>query len=131
MNIKNDLGKDYLEIITDAYPVNYKGKYYYRSGATNQELKGAVLDKFLLGKQGLKWDGTPEPYSKQTDLSDFAFKLFKGRAAETQRFDEDVQGDSLHDLLEKLNLFDITGYLKKAAVLLFYPKPENYLLAQR
>lgn len=127
VNIKNDSDKEYLEIITDAYPypVNYKGKYYYRSGATNQELKGAALDKFLLGKQGLKWDGTPEPYCKEADLSDLAFKLFKDRASETQRFDEDVQGDSPHELLEKLNLVDINGYLKKAAVLLFHPKPEK------
>lgn len=127
VNIKNDSDKEYLEIITDAYPypVNYKGKYYYRSGATNQELKGAALDKFLLGKQGLKWDGTPEPYSKEADLSDLAFKLFKDRASETQRFDEDVQGDSPHELLEKLNLIDINIYLKKAAVLLFHPKPEK------
>ena len=127
VNIKNNSDKEYLEIITDAYPypVNYKGKYYYRSGATNQELKGAALDKFLLGKQGLKWDGTPEPYSKEADLSDLAFKLFKDRASETQRFDEDVQGDSPHELLEKLNLVDLNGYLKKAAVLLFHPKPEK------
>lgn len=127
VNIKNNSDKEYLEIITDAYPypVNYKGKYYYRSGATNQELKGAALDKFLLGKQGLKWDGTPEPYSKEADLSDLAFKLFKDRAFETQRFDEDVQGDSPHELLEKLNLVDLNGYLKKAAVLLFHPKPEK------
>ena len=127
VNIKNDLGKDYLEIITDAYPypVNYKGKYYYRTGATNQELKGAALDKFLLGKQGLKWDGTPEPYTSETDLSDFAFKLFKDRAAETQRFDEDVQDDSPRELLEKLNLFAVGGYLKKASILLFHPKPEK------
>ncbi len=38
VNILKDNGKDYLEIITDAYPypVNYKGSYYYRTGATNQ-----------------------------------------------------------------------------------------------
>lgn len=127
VNIKNDLGKDYLEIITDGYPypVNYKGKYYYRTGATNQELKGAALDKFLLGKQGLKWDGTPEPYTSETDLSDLAFKLFKDRATETQRFDEDVQDDSPRELLEKLNLFAVGGYLKKASILLFHPKPEK------
>lgn len=127
VNIKNDSDKEYLEIITDAYPypVNYKGKYYYRTGATNQELKGAALDKFLLGKQGLKWDGTPEPYTSETDLSDFAFKLFKDRAAETQRFDEDVQDDTPRELLEKLNLFAVGGYLKKASILLFHPKPEK------
>lgn len=127
VNILKDEGKNYLEIITDAYPypVNYKGSYFYRSGAKNQELKGAALDKFLLKKQGLKWDGTPEPYTKESDLSDRAFELFKDRASETQRFDENIQDDSSQELLEKLNLYVAGGYLKKAAVLLFHPKPEK------
>ncbi|WES99879.1 ATP-binding protein [Chryseobacterium arthrosphaerae] len=127
VNIQSDGGKDYLEIVTDAYPypVNYKGSYYYRSGATNQELKGSALDKFLLRKQGLKWDGTPEPYTKLKDLSDNAFNLFKERASETERFDENIQDDSNEDILEKLNLIAPDGNLKKAAVLLFHPKPDK------
>lgn len=127
VNIQSDGGKDYLEIVTDSYPypVNYKGSYYYRSGATNQELKGSALDKFLLRKQGLKWDGTPEPYTKLKDLSDNAFNLFKERASETERFDENIQDDSNEDILEKLNLIAPDGNLKKAAVLLFHPKPDK------
>ena len=127
VNFQSDAGKDYLEIVIDAYPypVNYKGSYYYRSGATNQELKGSALDKFLLRKQGLKWDGTPEPYTKLKDLSDNAFNLFKERASETERFDENIQEDSNEDILEKLNLIAPDGNLKKAAVLLFHPKPDK------
>ena len=127
VNIQSDGGKDYLEIVTDSYPypVNYKGSYYYRSGSTNQELKGSALDKFLLRKQGLKWDGTPEPYTKLKDLSDNAFNLFKERASETERFYENIQEDSNEDILEKLNLIAPDGNLKKAAVLLFHPKPDK------
>ncbi len=127
VNILSDAGKDYLEIVIDAYPypVNYKGSYYYRSGSTNQELKGSALDKFLLRKQGLKWDGTPEPYTKLKDLSDSAFNLFKERASETERFDKNIQDDSNEDLLEKLNLIAPDGNFKKAAVLLFHPKPDK------
>ena len=46
--------KQYLEIVTEAYPypISFRGKYYQRSGATNQELKGAALDRFMLRKQG-------------------------------------------------------------------------------
>lgn len=126
-NIKNDEGKQYLEIITDGYPypVNYKGIYYYRSGATNQELKGAALDKFLLKKQGLRWDGTPEPYTQPKDLSNSAFELFKARASETERFEENIQDDLPADILEKLHLISPNGNLKKAAILLFHPKPEK------
>ena len=59
-------GRQYLKIVTEAYPypVSFRGKYYQRSGATNQELKGAALDRFMLRKQGKTWDGVPMPYLK-------------------------------------------------------------------
>jgi ATP-dependent DNA helicase RecG len=46
--------KEFLEIAIESYPypISYKGQYYYRSGSTKRELKGAALDKFLLQKQG-------------------------------------------------------------------------------
>ena len=61
VNLHEEDGKDYLEIVVEPYPypISHKGKYYLRSGGTNQELKGATLDKFLLRKQGLHWDGMP------------------------------------------------------------------------
>ena len=38
--LKEKDGKSYLEIVTEAYPypISFRGKYYQRSGATNQEL---------------------------------------------------------------------------------------------
>lgn len=128
VDIKNEDGKDYLEIYTDAYPypVNYKGGYYYRTGPTNQELKGPALDKFLLKKQGLKWEGTPEPHCNSKDLSVTAFNLFKEKASETQRFEENILKDVPADLLEKLNLLSPDRNLKKAAVLLFHPRPDKF-----
>lgn len=89
-------------------------------------MKGAALDKFLLKKRRLKWDGTPEPYSKIDDLSRTALDLFKKRAVETERFDENIQNDSFEEILESLNLVCPDGKLKKAAVLVFHPKPEKY-----
>ena len=60
--IRND-GKDVLEIRVEPYPspISYKGEYYYRSGSTKQELKGAALERFLLKKRGRHWDDAPEP----------------------------------------------------------------------
>lgn len=48
---KDDL--HYLEIIVESYPypINNKGQYHYRSGSPKQELKGLVLNKFLLEKK--------------------------------------------------------------------------------
>ena len=61
VNLHETSQGDYLEIAVEAYPnpVNYKGQYHYRSGATKQELKGVALDKFLLQKKGKRWDSVP------------------------------------------------------------------------
>ena len=63
VNLHKSKQGDYLEIIVEAYSnaVNYKGQYYYRSGSTKQELKGAALDKFLLQKKGKRWDSVLVP----------------------------------------------------------------------
>lgn len=127
IDILEEKEKTYIKINVDAYPypVSYKGNYYIRIGATNQELKGAPLDKFLLQKQGLKWDGTPEPYTKLENLSEQSFDIFKNRASETQRVDENIQKYSNDEVLDKLNLYMPNGMLKKAAVLLFHPRPDK------
>lgn len=127
IDILEEKEKAYIKINVDAYPypVSYKGNYYIRIGATNQELKGASLDKFLLQKQGLKWDGTPEPYTKLENLSEQSFDIFKNRASETQRVDENIQKYSNDEVLDKLNLYMPNGMLKKAAVLLFHPRPDK------
>ena len=79
VNLKEKDGKSYIEIVTEAYPypVSFRGKYYQRSGATNQELKGAALDRFMLRKQGKTWDGVPVPYLKVEDLDNATFNLFQ------------------------------------------------------
>lgn len=42
VNLRNEAGEDFLEIVVDPYPcpISYKGKYYLRSGSTLQELRG-------------------------------------------------------------------------------------------
>ena len=46
VNLREESGKEFLEIRVDPYPspVSYKGQYHYRSGSTKQELKGAALE---------------------------------------------------------------------------------------
>jgi ATP-dependent DNA helicase RecG len=71
VNLREENAKDYLEIVVDPYPnpISYRGEYYYRAGSTNQALKGAALDRFLLRKQGRHWDGVPAPHFTVADLS--------------------------------------------------------------
>lgn len=79
--------KDFIEIkiAPYPYPVSFKGQYFYRSGSTKQELKGAALDKFLLQKKGKRWDGVPVPNVSLTDLSPDAFTYFRKHATKSNR----------------------------------------------
>jgi len=132
VNILNDpkTGNDYLEISVDPYPypVNYKGQYHYRSGSTKQELKGAALNKFIMERTGKRWDSVPLPKVSIEDLSLIALQRFRREALQNHRVDEEVLNDSTEHLLEDLHLIDEdTGNLKRAAILLFHPKPEKYI----
>lgn len=128
VNQKKEDEKKYLEIVIEAYPysISFRGKYYQRSGATNQELKGAALDRFMLRKQGKTWDGVPVPYLKAEDLDNATFDLFRQYAKRSGRMEDADLKDNNHGLLEKLRLYE-GDYLKRAASLLFHPDPEQYV----
>jgi len=127
VNVRQDGGKDYIEIEVEPYPnpISYRGHYYQRSGSTLQELKGAALDRFLLRKQGRTWDGVPLPGVQATDLSALAIKRFRELAATSGRLDPADLKASDADLLDKLKLTE-GSYLKRAAVLLFHDDPERF-----
>lgn len=128
VNLHETKQGDYLEIVVEPYPngISYKGQYYYRSGSTKQELKGAALDKFLLQKRGKRWDGVPIPNVSATDLKQETFDFFKKRGIRSKRLDEESLNDSNEQLLENLELTE-EKYLKRAALLLFHPKPEKFV----
>ena len=128
VNLREEDDKALLEIVAEPYPypISYKGQYHYRSGSTKQELKGAALDRFLLKKQGKRWDGVPVPNVAVSDLGDKAFDYFKAQAAKSKRVSEEDLGESHALLLERLHLND-GSYLKRAAVLLFHPDPERFV----
>lgn len=121
-------GRDYLELVVEPYPypISYRGRYYYRSGSTTQELRGAALDAFLLQKQGRHWDGVPVPGVAATNLSVAALDLFRERASQSGRVNAEVLFEGPDVLLDNLHLTD-GPYLKRAAVLLFHPQPERFV----
>ena len=119
---------NYLEIIVEKqpFPVNYKGQYFYRSGSTNQELKGLALDKFMLQKKGKTWDSIVMPNVKITDLDNKTFEFFKNKASISKRIDDSVLTDNIPNLLENLKLLE-NKQLKRSAILLFHPDPEKFI----
>lgn len=128
VNLQETEYGDYIEIVVEPQlnPVSCKGEYHYRSGSTKQELKGAALDKFLLGKQGKHWDGVPIPHVTIADLKQETFDFFRKKGVKSNRLSEDVLTDSNELLLNNLKLTD-GDYLKRAAVLLFHPDPEKFV----
>ncbi len=128
VNLHQTKQGDYLEIVVEPYPngISYKGQYHYRSGSTKQELKGVALEKFLLQKRGKRWDGVPIPNVSVTDLKQETFDFFKKRGIRSKRLDEESLNDTNEQLLENLELTE-GKYLKRAALLLFHPKPEKFV----
>lgn len=128
VNLHQTKEGDFIEIIVEdyPYPVNYKGQYHYRSGSTKQELKGAALDRFLLQKKGIRWDGVPVPKVTIDDLKNETFEIFRKKAIKAQRIDDDVLNDDNENLLENLKLLE-DKYLKRAAILLFHPNPDKFV----
>ena len=119
---------DFLEMVVEPQPnpVNYKGEYYYRSGSTKQELKGAALDKFLLQKYGRKWDSVAIPNVPISELKQETFTFFKEKGIVGKRLHESSRNDTPEQVLNNLKLID-NGNLKRAALLLFHPDPEKFV----
>lgn len=128
VNLKTKSGKSFLEINVEPYPfpVSYKGQHHYRSGSTKQELKGSALDKFLLQKQGKRWDGVPLPALSFKELDNDALTFFRKQAARSKRLPREILKESNKSLLDKLKLYE-GSHLKRAAALLFHPDPEKFV----
>ncbi len=128
VNLHKTKNGNYIEIIIEKqpFPVNYKGQYFYRSGSTNQELKGLALDKFILQKKGKTWDSIVMQNVKITDLDNKTFEFFKNKANNSKRIDDSVLTDNIPNLLENLKLLE-NKQLKRAAILLFHPDPEKFI----
>ena len=125
VNLLNQNGLDYFEIITEKYPfpVSYHGKYYKRTGSTMQEVSGIELDKMILSVQGRTWDSVPVPHITVDDLENDAIKLFKKKAKESGRLDDAALDVSNTTLIQNLHLTE-GKYLTRACMLAFHPDPE-------
>ena len=125
---KRDKSLILIKIKSYKHPVNYKGSFYYRSGSANQELKGPALHHFLLNKVGQTWDEIPIPKVAISALDSKVVSKFRKMAVESGRLPADIMKKPHKTLLEKrLNLKEEEGF-KRAAVLLFHPDPEKYIV---
>lgn len=127
VNLHDENGLFYLEIITQPYavPISLRGRYYYRSGSTKQELIGTALTDYLLRKSGKTWDEVAEHNATIEDIDDDSLKFYITASLHAGRI-ADVEGLSKEDLLAKLRLTDDTGNIKRAAIVLFGKNPARF-----
>jgi ATP-dependent DNA helicase RecG len=127
VNLYDEKGLYFLEIITQSYavPISLRGRYYYRSGSTKQELIGAALTDYLLRKSGKTWDEVSEPTATLDDIDDASLKSYIAASLHAGRI-ADVEGLSKADLIAKLRLTDDNGYIKRAAIVLFGKNPTKF-----
>ncbi|WP_168354679.1 ATP-binding protein [Palleniella muris] len=118
--------KDVIEIIVEpcGMPVSYKGVYYYRSGATKQELRGVALHQFLLKKMGLNWEDIQCADITLDEIDDEAVAYFLRKAIISGRMNPEVINSTKEEVLSNLGLL-VGGVLTNAAVLLFGKFPQR------
>ncbi|RAV28520.1 ATP-binding protein [Sinomicrobium soli] len=126
VNLHEESGKHFIEIITLPYsvPISLRGRYYYRSGSTKQELTGASLNEFLLKKSGKTWDDVIEPRATFDDIDEKAVATFVQEAEFSGRLPES-KGLTVPQLFDKLRLTE-NGQLKRAAIVLFAKDPAKF-----
>jgi len=127
INLNDENGLHYLEIVTPPYavPISLRGRYYYRSGSTKQELIGTALTDYLLRKSGKTWDEVTEPTATFDDIDDNSLKSYIAASVHAGRI-VDAEGISKGDLLAKLRLTDDNGNIKRAAIILFGKNPAKF-----
>lgn len=105
VNLHEEKGKYFIEIVAHPYsvPISLRGRYYYRSGSTKQELTGASLNEFLLKKSGKTWDDVIEPRAKFDDIDEKSVATFLKASENAGRLPENA-GLTLPELFEKLRL---------------------------
>jgi ATP-dependent DNA helicase RecG len=126
VNLHEEKGKHFIEIVTHPYsvPISVRGRYYYRSGSTKQELTGASLNEFLLKKSGKTWDDVIEPRASFDDINEKTVITFLQASEKAGRLPEN-EGLALPELFEKLRLTE-NGQLKRAAIILFGKEPAKF-----
>jgi ATP-dependent DNA helicase RecG len=127
VNLHEGKGMHFIEIITPPYsvPISLRGRYYYRSGSTKQELTGASLNEFLLKKSGKTLDDVIEARATFDDIDEKTVKTFLAASENAGRLPENNQGLTTPELFEKLRLTE-NGQLKRAAIIFFGKDPGKF-----
>ena len=125
-----DEEKEYISIHVEPsdQAISYRGKFYYRSGSTLQEMNGVALTDFLFRKNNTTWDQSIVEEATLNELDAESVDYFVRKAVDAQRLDASVRELSHIQLLRKLKLVNHEDQLTMAALLLFGKDIEKWNL---
>ena len=123
--------KEYISIHVNAanQAISYKGKFYYRSGSTLQEMNGVALQQFLINTNGLSYELLPNPHATIEDIDREAVEYFLYCAGKAGRITGDAGNSSTEAILQNLNLLTHDNQLTNAAILLFGKNPQRFYIS--
>ncbi|PWK17104.1 ATP-binding protein [Xanthomarina spongicola] len=130
INLHEEEGLFYIEITTNPYNngISYNGKYYYRSGTTNQELRGNELTEFLLRKTGKTWDDIEEENASFDDINEGTVRQFVKLGIASKRLPPETENLDTKTVLENLLIIN-DGKLTRSAILLFGKQPLRFYVS--
>jgi len=128
VNLHSEEEKYFIEILVDPSPspISYRGKFYLRSGSTNQLLNGQALTNFLLKKSGKDWDEVIEPNATLADVNVEAVEVFRQSSLKTGRLPFLKDDADPESILQNLRLINDTGKYTRAAIILFGHDPKKF-----
>jgi len=129
INIRKSGTLHFIEIKVSpcSAPISFRGRYYYRSGSTKQELTGSALTDFLLRKFGKTWDDVTETSAKYNDIDLKIVEFFRKKALSIKRISLAASNSDTKLLFENLLLSE-NKLLKRAALLLFGKDPRKFFI---
>lgn len=133
VNLHTENGLEYLSVMVkpSSQPISYRGKYYFRSGSTLQEMNGTALRDFLFDKLDVTFEDTPNERASLKDIDRDAIDFFLRSAVAAGRIASDTLHDTTEKVLNNLDLITEDGKLKNAAVLLFGKNPQQFFISSR
>ena len=130
INLHENNGLNFIEIVTKPYTnsISCDGKYYYRSGSTNQELRGQELNEFLLRKTGRTWDSIEEENASFDDINEATVKRFVKSGIASKRLPPETVDLDTKTIFQNLLIMN-DGKLTRSAILLFGKQPLRFYVS--
>lgn len=130
VNLHDENGLFFIEIVTNPYNngISYNGKFYYRSGSTNQELRGNELTEFLLRKTGKTWDDIEEENASFDDINEETVRQFVKSGIASKRLPPETESLDTQTILDNLLIIN-NGKLTRSALLLFGKRPMRFYVS--